>query len=143
MRTTHVATGLVESLLHLWRKTKDHDRRSLALVAAHPDGNPDSHLRLKCIQQLSFIDDGFVRILKFLIENSKTRSAGEACVSFARALTLEEDLIATWRFPLRLMISEESESLEEWALQTLNVESWINWVDDLGKIFPDMIHTVG
>lgn len=143
MRTTHVATGLVESLLHLWRKTKDHDRRSLALVAAHPDGNPDSHLRLKCIQQLSFIDDGFVRILKFLIENSNTHSAGEACVSFARALTLEEDLIATWRFPLRLMISEESESLEDWALQTLNVESWINWVDDLGKIFPDMIHTVG
>lgn len=109
-------------------------------MAAHPDANPDSYLSLKCIQQLGFIDDGFLRVLKFLVENSKNSLAGEACVSFAHTLALEEDLIDTWRFPLRLMISEESDMLEKWALQTLIVESWINWIDDLGRIFPDMIH---
>lgn len=83
-----------------------------------------------------------MRILKFLIENNKTNAAGEACVSFARALILEEDLIETWRFPLRLMILEESEKLEKWALQTLNVESWISWIEDVGRIFPDIIHAV-
>ncbi|RDI87523.1 hypothetical protein Vi05172_g2226 [Venturia inaequalis] len=143
MRRTKLATRLIESLLHLWRKTQDHDRRSMALMAAHPDANLGSYLSLKCIQQLDFIDDGFLRILKSLIRNNKRSSFGEACVSFARALTLEEDLIETWRFPLRLMIVEESEKLEKWALETLNLESWVNWVDDVGRIFPDMIHAIG
>jgi hypothetical protein len=129
---------LVENLIALWRKTNDYDRRSLALVAAHPDSNPDFFLRMKCIQQLHFLDDGFLRILKFLSESTKFKS-GEAWVSFARALILEEDLIESWRFPLRLMIESEGEKLEKWALQNLNVESWISWIDDVGRIFPDMI----
>jgi hypothetical protein len=129
---------LVEQLISLWRKQKDIDRRSLAFVAAHPDSNPDFFLRMKCIQQLHFLDDGFIRILKFLIESHKDNS-GEACVSFARALILEEDLVECWRFPLRLMIESEGKKLEKWALQTLNVESWISWIDDVGRIFPDRI----
>lgn len=130
---------LVEELIKLWRKTQDNDRRSLAVVAAHPDFNPDFFLRLKCIRQLHFVDKGFLQILKSLTEHTKSSIAGEACVSFARVLTLEEDLIESWRFPLYSMISAEGEKLEKWALQTLNVESWISWIDDVGRIFPDMI----
>ncbi|TID20023.1 hypothetical protein E6O75_ATG07483 [Venturia nashicola] len=142
-QSAKLATRLIESLLHLWRKTQDHDRRSMALMAAQSDAISDDCLRLKCIHQLGFIEDGFSKILKFLVENCQSNLAGEACVSFARALTLEEDLIETWRFPLRLVITEESEKLEKWALQTLDVGSWINWIDDVGRIFPDMIHAIG
>ncbi|QDS76788.1 hypothetical protein FKW77_002231 [Venturia effusa] len=138
-RSSHHATEFVEPLLHVWRSNKDHDRRHLALVAAHPDTNPDPHLRLKCLQQLEFIDDKFLQVLKLLSENDKTKAAGEACVLYSRALVVEEHLIETWRLPLRPIILEDSERLEICALQTLSVENWISWVDDLGVIFPDMI----
>ncbi|MCJ1396283.1 hypothetical protein MMC18_009172 [Xylographa bjoerkii] len=130
---------LIEALAALWQHTSNVDRRALSLRIAQ-GSDVHSDFRCSCLTQLLNLPISFVHDFLKLLEGYD-QDADAACIALARLLasTSIPEVVVEWRLVMLRMIEKRDLTLVEYALTHLDAHKWLQWMEDLGSIFGDMM----
>lgn len=132
---------LIGILIGMWQKPPESDRRAIALAAVH---HLNSHHTLcnQCLEQLPGLSDDFARSLRVILEGF-TQDSKSSCVQLARLLasTPFTDATTCWRPILHRMIEKKKSQLIDWSYADLTVETWLQWLADLGYVFAGLMRS--
>lgn len=132
------AKNAVEGLIHLWRQPLEPDRRDVALAIAERGITFSGTFRQSLIQFPKMNE-------RFFLDSSSlvSKDTPMTCVELARQLVLRKllnaDGIKFWRDLLLSMIKQRNATLLDFTLAHLKVQAWLQWLDDLRKIFKDQV----
>ena len=132
---------LIGILIGMWQQPPESDRRAIALAAVHL---LSSHHALcnQCLEQLPALPDDFAHSLRVILEGF-TQDNKSSCVQLARLLASIPftDATTCWRPVLHRMMEKQKSQLIDWSYMGLTVETWLQWLADLGYVFAGLIRS--
>lgn len=125
------ARAIVKSLIYLWRRSTDWNRRGLALLVAEGQGLLTAN-RCQFINQLADLNIGSVTRFHSIL-TTYHESGDVACVDLAALLANSQapDLMNCWRPALYHMVVERGSRLLDYTLNKFKVDEWIRWLRNL------------
>lgn len=126
--------GIVGDLIQLWRQPMDYVRREVAFAIVERSNIP-VEVRQRCVAQLKNLRQAFIHG----ICSKVSQDTDMACVNLTRFFVSQRGIhtaeMACWRELLLCVVKQRDQTLLEYSLSHLNVESWLQWMENLREIF--------
>lgn len=123
--------GIVKSLIILWTKTGNSNRRNLALLVAESH-NITSPNWCQLISQIPDLNIDIVTRFHAIL-STYSKSGDAACVDLVALLGNSQtpELVYCWRPVLYYMVANRGSKLVDFALTNLEVDKWIGFLRNL------------